>query len=146
MLMSALDSNIKNLCVFLLLGVCILMLLAPLFSWKYQPSKSLTKRLLIALFLIPFFLYFLFDMFHTNDIQKNNILLLNFDKSTESILLSDSDNTEISNEYAFASDPINDESNNERKIIEERSNGNTYNVIPVTESVDKPDESERDVF
>lgn len=85
-------------------------------------------------------------MFHTNDIQKNNILLLNFDKSTESILLSDSDNTEISNEYAFASDLINDESNNERKIIEERSNGNTYNVIPVTESVDKPDESERDVF
>lgn len=75
MLISALDSNIKNLCVFLLLGVCILMLLAPLFSWKYQPSKSLTKRLLIALFLIPFFLYFLFDMFHTNDIQKNNILL-----------------------------------------------------------------------
>ena len=92
------------------------------------------------------FLYFLFDMFHTNDIQKNNILLLNFDKSTESILLSDSDNTEISNEYAFASDLIHVENNDKGKTIEKRSNSSTYKVLPVIERVDKPSETERDIF
>lgn len=56
-------------------------------------------------------------MFHTNDIQKNNILLLSVDKSTESILLSNSDNTEISNEYAFASDLIHDENRPLAKVI-----------------------------
>ena len=85
-------------------------------------------------------------MFHTNDIQKNNILLLNFDKSTESILLSDSDNTEISNEYAFASDLIHVENNDKGKTIEKRSNSSTYKVLPVIERVDKPSETERDIF
>lgn len=136
MLINISHSNIKNLCVLLLLGICILMLLAPLYSWKYRPSKSLTKRILITLCLIPIFLYFLSDMFHAIDIQKNNILLLNFDKSTESVLLSDSDHIEISNEYTFASELINDESNNKEKIIEEEGGDATYDIISVSESID----------
>ncbi|MGP5515148.1 hypothetical protein [Psychrobacter alimentarius] len=75
-------------------------------------------------------------MFHAIDIQKNNILLLNFDKSTESVLLSDSDHIEISNEYTFASELINDESNNKEKIIEEEGGDATYDIISVSESID----------
>lgn len=136
MLINIFHSNIKNLCVLLLLGICILMLLAPLYSWKYRPSKSLTKRLLITLCLIPIFLYFLSDMFHAIDIQKNNILLLNFDKSTESVLLSDSENIEMSNEYVFASEHINERNNNKEKIIEEEGGDATYDIISVSESID----------
>lgn len=136
MLINIFHSNIKNLCVLLLLGICILMLLAPLYSWKYRPSKSLTKRLLITLCLIPIFLYFLSDMFHAIDVQKNNILLLNFDKSTENVLLSESDNIEMSNEYIFASEHINERNNNEEKIIEEEGVDATYDIIYVSESID----------
>lgn len=136
MLINIFHSNIKNLCVLLLLGICILMLLAPLYSWKYRPSKSLTKRLLITLCLIPIFLYFLSDMFHAIDIQKNNILLLNFDKSTESVLLSDSENIEMSNEYVFASEHINERNNNKEKIIEEEGVNATYDIISVSDSID----------
>ncbi|MGP4969863.1 hypothetical protein [Psychrobacter aquimaris] len=136
MLINIFHSNIENLCVFLLLGICILMLLAPLYSWKYRPSKSLTKRILVTLCLIPIFLYFLSDMFHAIDIQKNNILLLNFDKSTESVLLRDSDHIEMSNEYTFASEHINERSNNEEKIIEEEGVNANYDIIYVSESMD----------
>ncbi|MGP5548554.1 hypothetical protein [Psychrobacter alimentarius] len=75
-------------------------------------------------------------MFHAIDIQKNNILLLNFDKSTESVLLSDSENIEMSNEYVFASEHINERNNNKEKIIEEEGVNATYDIISVSDSID----------
>ena|SRR5690606_5679158 len=55
--------------------ICVLMLLAPLYKWKYRPHKALTKRILITLFLIPVSLYLLVDTFNTKDQQKNDQLL-----------------------------------------------------------------------
>lgn len=60
---------------FLLAIICVLMLLAPLYKWKSRPNKALTKRILIAIFLIPVSLYLLVDTFNTKDQQKNNQLL-----------------------------------------------------------------------
>lgn len=79
------------------------MLLSPLYTWKSRPDKSLTKRVLIALFLIPVSLYFLIDAFNTKGMQKNNHFLLNTDKSTDSIPLYEEDLVGVSDKHAFVS-------------------------------------------
>lgn len=61
-------------------------------------------------------------------------------------MLSDSDHTKTSNEYAFASDLIHVENNDKGKIIEKRSNSSAYKMLPVIERVYKPSETERDIF
>ena len=153
MLIVVFHSYTNYLFTFLLLGVCVLMLLAPLYTWKYHPAKSLTKRLLIALFLIPVSLYFLIDTFSTKDVHDTSLLFLNADKPTDSIMLNDDDHIKIADKHAVVSAlglrGVETKKENVLKAeIVEEENDATYQVVSVSELVDKLSEkrSERAVF
>ena len=82
--------------------ICVLMLLAPLYKWKYRPHKALTKRILITLFLIPVSLYLLVDTFNTKDQQKNDQLLSVAHLSERDRPLENENHISMPDKHAFA--------------------------------------------
>lgn len=97
------SSYTDYLFIILLLGLCVLMLLAPFYTWKYRPHKALTTRILVALLLIPVSLYFLIDTFNTRDKQKNYHLLSNVTQSTDGVSLRGDSHLDVSDKDTFVS-------------------------------------------
>ncbi|HCI76909.1 MULTISPECIES: hypothetical protein [Psychrobacter] len=87
---------------FLLAIICVLMLLAPLYKWKSRPNKALTKRIIIAIFLIPVSLYLLVDTFNTKDQQKNDQLLSVAHLSERDRPLENENHISMPDKHAFA--------------------------------------------
>lgn len=143
------SSYTDYLFVILLLGVCVLMLLAPLYTWKYHPHNSLTKRIFVALLLIPVSFYFLIDTFNTRENQKNRHFLSKASQSTDSIFLRSESHLGVSDKNTFVSilgfreTEAKQEGSHREELteVEDKSDEATYRIVSVSDS--KSDDSEK---